>query len=65
MCHCNCFCRYRVLCHSKDVNRSDIIATCKIILTKCIKDADKYQFGQTMIFFRAGQVAYLEKLRAG
>ncbi|KAK1339070.1 hypothetical protein QTO34_019743 [Cnephaeus nilssonii] len=27
-------------------------------------DKDKYQFGKTKIFFRAGQVAYLEKLRA-
>ena len=25
---------------------------------------DKYQFGRTKIFFRAGQVAYLEKLRS-
>lgn len=29
-----------------------------------IKDPDKFQFGRTKIFFRAGQVAYLEKLRA-
>lgn len=29
-----------------------------------LQDADKYQFGKTKIFFRAGQVAYLEKLRA-
>ena len=28
------------------------------------QDPDKYQFGKTKIFFRAGQVAYLEKLRA-
>lgn len=28
------------------------------------KDPDKFQFGRTKIFFRAGQVAYLEKLRA-
>lgn len=28
------------------------------------KDQDKYQFGKTKIFFRAGQVAYLEKIRA-
>lgn len=28
------------------------------------QDQDKYQFGKTKIFFRAGQVAYLEKLRA-
>ncbi|MEE6503037.1 hypothetical protein FKM82_004721 [Ascaphus truei] len=27
-------------------------------------DQDKYQFGKTKIFFRAGQVAYLEKIRA-
>lgn len=29
-----------------------------------VKDPDKFQFGRTKIFFRAGQVAYLEKLRA-
>ncbi|KAI8441579.1 hypothetical protein MSG28_015160 [Choristoneura fumiferana] len=34
------------------------------ILEKHLKDPDKYQFGATKIFFRAGQVAYLEKLRA-
>lgn len=28
------------------------------------QDQDKYQFGKTKIFFRAGQVAYLEKLRS-
>ena len=34
--------------------------------TACFKpqDRDKYQFGKTKIFFRAGQVAYLEKLRS-
>ncbi|PNF43034.1 hypothetical protein B7P43_G08783 [Cryptotermes secundus] len=39
-------------------------ATCEKILGNIIKDDDKYQFGKTKIFFRAGQVAYLEKLRA-
>lgn len=29
-----------------------------------LQDPDKFQFGKTKIFFRAGQVAYLEKLRA-
>ena len=29
-----------------------------------LQDSDKYKFGKTKIFFRAGQVAYLEKLRA-
>ncbi|GFW07638.1 unconventional myosin-Va [Trichonephila clavipes] len=28
------------------------------------REEDKFQFGKTKIFFRAGQVAYLEKLRA-
>ena len=28
-----------------------------------MQDTDKFQFGKTKIFFRAGQVAYLEKLR--
>lgn len=30
----------------------------------CSQDQDKYQFGKNKIFFRAGQVAYLEKLRS-
>uniref|UniRef100_A0A670IUE5 Myosin VB n=2 Tax=Podarcis muralis TaxID=64176 RepID=A0A670IUE5_PODMU len=37
---------------------------CKMLLESLIKDPDKFQFGRTKIFFRAGQVAYLEKLRA-
>ncbi|CAG5053188.1 unnamed protein product [Parnassius apollo] len=58
------FHRYRLLCLHKDINRSNIKATCAIILQKHLKDSDKYQFGATKIFFRAGQVAYLEKVRA-
>lgn len=38
--------------------------TCDKILRQYIKNGDMYQFGKTKIFFRAGQVAYLEKLRA-
>lgn len=30
----------------------------------CPKDPEKFRFGKTKIFFRAGQVAYLEKLRS-
>ncbi|EEB10549.1 myosin-5A, putative [Pediculus humanus corporis] len=58
------FARYRVLCKFKDINRSDMKATCSKILLNYITEPDKYQFGKTKIFFRAGQVAFLEKLRA-
>ncbi|XP_049882517.1 unconventional myosin-Va isoform X2 [Pectinophora gossypiella] len=58
------FHRYRLLCAQKDIDRSNIKATCTKILEKQLKDPDKFQFGATKIFFRAGQVAYLEKLRA-
>uniref|UniRef100_A0A8C9YAM2 Myosin VAb n=1 Tax=Sander lucioperca TaxID=283035 RepID=A0A8C9YAM2_SANLU len=55
------FSRYRVLMKQKDV-LLDRKQTCKNLLEKLIKD--KYKFGKTKIFFRAGQVAYLEKLRS-
>ncbi|XP_049339461.1 unconventional myosin-Va isoform X4 [Astyanax mexicanus] len=57
------FSRYRVLMKQKDV-LADKKMTCKNVLEKLVQDPDKYQFGKTKIFFRAGQVAYLEKLRA-
>ncbi|XP_037296114.1 unconventional myosin-Va isoform X2 [Manduca sexta] len=58
------FHRYRLLCLHKEIDRTNIKATCGRILVKHLKDPDKYQFGATKIFFRAGQVAYLEKVRA-
>ncbi|XP_018431572.1 PREDICTED: unconventional myosin-Va isoform X3 [Nanorana parkeri] len=57
------FSRYRVLMKQKDI-LSDRRQTCKNVLENLILDQDKYQFGKTKIFFRAGQVAYLEKIRA-
>lgn len=61
------FARYYALVSSEywDPNKNpDIKQLCKVILHKYITDADKYQIGLTKIFFRAGQLAYMEKLRA-
>lgn len=58
------FSRYRVLMQKKHINKNDIRASSEKTLHALIPDPDKYQFGKTKIFFRAGQVAYLEKLRA-
>ncbi|XP_035465002.1 unconventional myosin-Vb isoform X2 [Scophthalmus maximus] len=58
------FSRYRVLMRKSDVTSSDKKQVCKNLLEILIKDPDMFQFGKTKIFFRAGQVAYLEKLRA-
>ncbi|XP_019712516.1 unconventional myosin-Va-like [Hippocampus comes] len=57
------FCRYRVLMKQKDV-LSDVKQTCQNLLKKLIQDQNLYQCGKNKIFFRAGQVAYLEKLRS-
>ncbi|XP_008591639.1 PREDICTED: unconventional myosin-Vb-like [Galeopterus variegatus] len=58
------FNRYRVLIKKRELANTDRKAICKSVLERLIKDPDKFQFGRTKIFFRAGQVAYLEKLRA-
>ncbi|XP_061726561.1 unconventional myosin-Va isoform X2 [Cydia pomonella] len=58
------FNRYRLLCAHKELDRADVKGTCRRLLAAHLKDPDKYQFGATKIFFRAGQVAYLEKIRA-
>ncbi|KAF7646768.1 hypothetical protein LDENG_00182810 [Lucifuga dentata] len=57
------FVRYRVLMKQRDI-LCDRKKTCKNVLEKLIKDQDKYQCGKNKIFFRAGQVAFLEKLRS-
>ncbi|KAI8991579.1 P-loop containing nucleoside triphosphate hydrolase protein [Mycotypha africana] len=44
--------------------KPDVKELCSVILKKSIKDDDKFQAGTTKIFFRAGQLAYLEKLRS-
>ncbi|XP_021086550.1 unconventional myosin-Vb isoform X3 [Mesocricetus auratus] len=58
------FNRYRVLMKKRELANTDKKSICKSVLESLIKNPDKFQFGRTKIFFRAGQVAYLEKLRA-
>ncbi|XP_071941692.1 unconventional myosin-Va-like isoform X2 [Antedon mediterranea] len=58
------FSRYRVLMIKKEANRNNMRGSAEKTLTRLITNPDKYQFGKTKIFFRAGQVAYMEKLRA-
>lgn len=56
--------RYYALVPSKQWETNDIRSLCQLVLDSCIKDTDKYQIGETKIFFRAGQLAYMEKLRS-
>lgn len=56
--------RYRLLCKRGEIVDWNVKATCTNIVRNWLTDDDKYRFGITQIFFRAGQVAYLEQLRA-
>ncbi|KAI9315178.1 P-loop containing nucleoside triphosphate hydrolase protein [Dichotomocladium elegans] len=59
--------RYFVLVSSTYWDRKktpDIRRLCTAILDTSIHDKDKYQIGLSKIFFRAGQLAFLEKRRA-
>ncbi|XP_071611267.1 unconventional myosin-Vc isoform X1 [Heliangelus exortis] len=58
------FSRYRILMTQQELSINDKKQICKIVLQRLIQDRNQYQFGRTKIFFRAGQVAYLEKLRS-
>ncbi|XP_034540965.1 unconventional myosin-Vc isoform X2 [Notolabrus celidotus] len=55
--------RYSILMLHLEADLSDKKQTCKNVLQRLIQDPNQYKFGRTKIFFRAGQVAYLEKLR--
>ncbi|CAI8048328.1 Unconventional myosin-Va [Geodia barretti] len=58
------FQRYRLLLASGQVRREDVRQMCEYILRISIQDSSQYRFGKTKLFFRAGQVAYLERLRS-
>ncbi|XP_053677422.1 unconventional myosin-Va [Anopheles nili] len=56
--------RYRLLCKRLQIVDWNVKATCTNIVRNWLQDPDKYRLGKTQIFFRAGQVAYLEQLRS-
>ncbi|ORX62287.1 hypothetical protein DM01DRAFT_1331734 [Hesseltinella vesiculosa] len=49
--------------HWYPLAKADQKQLCHIILEKHVQDKDRYQIGLTKLFFRAGQLAYLEKAR--
>jgi len=55
--------RYYLLVHSKNWKHDDPREFSLNIVKLLISDKDKYQVGETKIFFRAGMLAYFEKLR--
>ncbi|XP_061682257.1 unconventional myosin-Vb [Syngnathoides biaculeatus] len=57
------FFRYRVLLRGSQRWEEARLA-CVQTLPQLIPDPDQYAFGKTKVFFRAGQVALLERLRA-
>ncbi|XP_036441901.1 unconventional myosin-Vb isoform X2 [Colossoma macropomum] len=57
------FGRYRVLLHGSSA-QDELQVSCQKAIPNLIPDPEQYCFGKTKVFFRAGQVAVLEKLRA-
>lgn len=59
------FSRYRLLLRGpQDKAQDQAQALCRRDLPELIPDQEQYCFGKTKVFFRAGQVALLERLRA-
>ncbi|XP_056134033.1 unconventional myosin-Va [Lampris incognitus] len=57
------FGRYRVLLRGHQC-QEESKASCQRVLLELIPDPEQYCFGKTKVFFRAGQVAVLERLRS-
>uniref|UniRef100_A0A671WM53 Methyl-CpG binding domain protein 3b n=1 Tax=Sparus aurata TaxID=8175 RepID=A0A671WM53_SPAAU len=57
------FSRYRLLLRGPQ-SLDQAQASCRQALPELIPDPDQFCFGKTKVFFRAGQVAFLERLRA-
>lgn len=50
--------------NGKKSSPEDVRALCNKILQVTVQDSQKYQLGETKIFFKAGMLGYLEKLRS-
>uniref|UniRef100_A0A8B9BG96 Unconventional myosin-Vb n=1 Tax=Anser brachyrhynchus TaxID=132585 RepID=A0A8B9BG96_9AVES len=57
------FDRYRALVSREELVGADVKQSCSLALGRLLQDPSKYQCGKSKVFFRAGQVAYLEELR--
>lgn len=56
--------RYDLLAKLNQIQEEDLPATARALIMNWIPDEDKCRYGNTQLFFRAGQVAYLEQIRA-
>lgn len=57
------FSRYAMLAADRrSIDTSSTRASCESVLRPLIADEDKFQFGKTKLFFRAGQVSNLRDL---
>ncbi|KGL95677.1 Unconventional myosin-Vb, partial [Charadrius vociferus] len=55
--------RYRALVSREELRSAHEKQICSLALERLLQDPSKYQCGKSKVFFRAGQVAYLEELR--
>ncbi|KAM6040157.1 unconventional myosin-Vb-like [Theristicus caerulescens] len=55
--------RYRALVSTEELMGTTEKQICSLALERLLQDPSKYQCGKSKVFFRAGQVAYLEELR--
>ncbi|XP_075632393.1 unconventional myosin-Vb [Balearica regulorum gibbericeps] len=55
--------RYRALVSREELMGTQEKQICSLALERLLQDPSKYQCGKNKVFFRAGQVAYLEDLR--
>ncbi|KAM9265441.1 unconventional myosin-Vb-like [Morus bassanus] len=55
--------RYRALVSREELMGTNEKQICSLALERLLQDPSKYQCGKSKVFFRAGQVAYLEELR--